>query len=241
MREAGVCAMEEKRHWGQKLWRQIESIHTAYWLWEIALAALAAWNSRRFMPHTISPTDYWLPVTVFFGTLAVLTTFIQIATWSRTKIRLWRHPPSLKIVAHSGKEASVEITHSGLATVWEAHIRILKTLDDYPNPKSILQQSYLHKEGKSFRSLQLSDGEWANITLAEIYWPSYGSGSGTFVVVPTADSQFDARVGTVGAIIEVNFTTVPAIKKHSRKQCFKAERVANQLDCVPVERPPDLE
>lgn len=123
------------------------------------------------------------------------------------------------------------ITHSGLATVWEAHIRILKTLDNYPTLKSVLQQSYLRKDGRGIRSLQLSDGELANITLAEISRDSWGGG-GPSVIVPTADSQSDTRVGGCGAIIEVNFSTVPIIKRCSRKQCFKVERIANRLDCV---------
>jgi hypothetical protein len=230
--------METKPHWWQRLWHRIESIHTAYWLWEISFAALAAWNSRHLMPHTIGPADYWLPVAVFFGTLAVLATLLQIATWSFTKIKVWRHPPSLQITPHGGTGASVEIMHSGLATAWEAHIRILKTIDDYPNLKSILQQSYLHKDGRSFRSLPLSDGESANIPLAEISWDSWDRG-GPSVIVSTAEGPSDTRVGGGGAIVEVNLTTVPIIKKYSRKQCFKVERIANRLDCVRVENAPD--
>jgi hypothetical protein len=101
--------MEEKTHWWQRLWHRIESVHTAYWLWEIALAALAAWNSRRFMPHTISPTGYWFPITVFFGTLAILTTFVQITTrtYRSAMGRIYRKRLIARLHALDGQERAI--------------------------------------------------------------------------------------------------------------------------------------
>lgn len=103
--------MSDKSPWRKELWHRIESIHTAYWLWELAVAAWLAWGSRRLMPHTIGPADYWLPVAVFLGTVAVLTTLTQFVLWLIRKFRFWRHRPSLAIAAHSGQAATVEITH----------------------------------------------------------------------------------------------------------------------------------
>jgi hypothetical protein len=190
LRATGVCAMANptERGWYKKAWDVIWK-STLEKVWLFLLPLLLGWLVQRWhkMPTAIEyPAQYWLGLaSLMVATYAVILSLAKIGVWFVKQARGWIYPPSLKIVGHAGEKASVEFTHSGITAIWEAHIRILRTLDEYPNPKSILQQSYLHKDGKSFRSLQLSDGELSNITLAELYWPSYGSGPS--VVVPTAD------------------------------------------------------
>jgi hypothetical protein len=225
--------MEEKRHWRQKLWHRIESIHTAYWLWEIALAALAAWNSRRFMPHTINPTDYWFPVAVFFGTLAVLTTLVQIATWGFSKFRVWRHPPSLRITPHGGKCAAVEIQYSGLPVTWEARLRIAEVAGTRYTPKPanldpLLRQCNFEKDGQSYRTLKFTDGDIASIVLADRRYGNYQ----TWVAVPNADDEYGTRVDG-NTTIELNLSTKPVQKKFSIKRCFMVSRSAGDaMECT---------
>jgi len=205
--------MEEKPHWWRKLWHRIESIHTAYWLWEIALAALAAWKSRQLIPHTIGPTDYWLPIAVFIGTLAILTTLIQIATWSWIKFRRWRYPPSLRVVAQGGKSAAIEIHHSGEPTVWEARTRILKLPKKSPNPDPLLRQCYLRKDGKAARSLLLRDGESASITLGIIRWSHpLSSRPETWMAAVHADNNEHGTRVSSPYVTEVTLDTLPRQK-----------------------------
>jgi hypothetical protein len=226
--------MAEKRSWGRRLWGRLETIHTLVWLWDLAVAAWAAWGSRKFIPHRIGPADYWLPIAVFFGSLAVVVTLTQFARAIIGRIRMWRHPPSLTIMPHGGTSATVEITHFGLPTVWEARIRILDA-GGQPNPDPRLRQCYLLKDGQCKRALRLEKGEIASIELAAIRWSHpLSTHRITWVSVPNPDDEHDTRIGN-DSVIEANFTTNPVIQKLAVRKCFKVSRTGDDvMTCVEV-------
>jgi len=221
----------EKQSWGQKLWHRFESAHTAYWLTELFFAALAAWKSRHLMPSAINPADYWLPIAVFFGVLLIFSAGVQIVKW----VIRWGHPPSLRITAHSGKDATIEIQHSGAPIVWEARMRIIRTPKDEPNPDSVLRQCNLRKDGNAARSLLLKDQESANIVLAiiELGHPLSRSPQGWLAVIHADNEHQGTRVPPC-LVVELILETKPRREKYSIRKCFLISREENLVECSEV-------
>ncbi len=181
--------------------------------------------------------EYWLAIsTVSFGSLASALSLAKLVTWGIVRLRRYRHPHSLQLIACSGRSAAVEIRHHGEPAIWEARLRILRTADNYPNPDPMLRQCLLRKDGKSFLSLLLNEGESASIILASIGYPEFpGVGSGTWVAIQNAEHATGIRVDTE-VVVQVNITANPPIKQQVMQQCFHIARRfgANIMECSDV-------
>lgn len=218
----------------QSIYRRLFTLtwEAAYqWVVVLFLATLITWLSQHKMPSTVAhPAEYWLQTsTIFLGTLVMGLAITKIGLSAAGNIRKWRHPPSLEVAARGGRSAAVEIRHSGESAIWEAHIRILKNLQDQPNRNPFRTLSFLQKDGKRARSMLLIEGEYATIILANIHWVDYQ----TYVAVPNAEC--DATRVHGGAVIELEVSTIPPNKKYSQTRCFKVEQANNHMECVEVE------
>jgi hypothetical protein len=216
------------------IWRE-----TVKYIWPLVLPLLFTWISQRThqMPNAlIHPAEYWLETsTIFFGSIFMVVSTGKLVVLGVSRFKRWRHPPSLQIIAHGGSSAAVELQHSGESATWEARMRILKMLDNSPNPNPLLRQCYLRKDSNEFRALLLSDGDTASVRLAYIersHPMSYQTE--IFVEVPNADDPFPTTIGS-DAIIEVNLSTKPRIKRFSIKKCFLVGMVsASTMKCSEV-------
>jgi hypothetical protein len=238
LRAAGVRAMgSDNENSKQSIFKRLFTLtwEAAYqWIVVLFLATLVTWLSQHKMPSTVAhPAEYWLETgTIFLGTLVLGLAITKIILSAAGRIRKWRHPPSLRMTARGGRCAAVEIRHSGVPATWEAHIRILRNLEDHPNRNPLRTLCFLQKGGRSVRSLSLVEGEYATIVLASIRWANNFE---TFVVVPNAEDEATRVYG--GAVIELDLTTDPPNKKYSQRKCFMIARINNHMECAEAECP----
>jgi hypothetical protein len=172
---------------------------------------------------------------VFTGTLACSVSVSKGIGWSIPRIKRWRNPPSIRVSAESGMyNGTLTLTHVGETTTWKVDGKIVRTLNNSKNPNPSLFECNIYREGKTSRSIELRDGEWAQITLAHI-------GNSEFGNPPTwLEINHRGGLGTTvpddGVVVELIFRAQPRLKNGPIKKCFEITRPGRmrRVEVVPL-------
>lgn len=161
---------------------------------------------------------------IFCGTMFIAATGTKTAVWAWPKVKRWKSPPSLVVVAQGGNSATVELRHHGDPTTWEVRRRILDTRGTL-SPDPVLRQCMLDHDGRLSRSVTLKDGECCHAVIARIETSEW---SPSWVTVQDVDYD-GVRVPDRGVVIEVEIKGTPSIKGGVLRRRFALCRVSDYL------------
>lgn len=180
----------------------------------------------RHMSDALTINNLLIAGSIFCVSLAGILSIAKLAVWGIKLLIRWLHPPTLRITAHGGRCAALEIQHSGIVTTWEARMRIL--------PNSLSRRCLFEKDGRPQQSLPFTDGDIATIILAEIKRDHYTNPRREiWTSIPNPDEEFDTRVDS-GARVEVNLYTKPRQKRFAITKCFEITNRSDILSCTEV-------
>ena len=217
--------MTEQTRLGRRVWEFLGHISLIHWLCSVPLAFLVTWASRKWnaTPPTADPIAAVAAAgAVFFGTLAFGVATSKTIAWSIPRIKHRRFPHSIRVTAEGGSyNGVVTFTHVGAGAIWSVDGKIVRTLDGSTNPSPSLFECHIYKEGKAYRSIGLEDGEWAQITVANIV-----SGQFTQSYLAINQGGSDVSVSNAGVVIELIFRAEPKLKNGPIKKCLKIVRAS---------------
>ncbi|MCU1286576.1 MAG: hypothetical protein JWO13_2926 [Acidobacteriales bacterium] len=207
----------------QKIWKLAGDASTIQFLWQVTISVAAASRVVSVMPSNWYPPQYWLTGgAVLFGTWASVATIWVVGRWLELRVIRWWNPPALDITAQSGaRSATITLLHSGSPATWIADGRIAEMLSDNLNPSPELFQVVLDKGGRLMKSIDLSDGEWAQFVIASERTSEWYPAS--FVVRRGND---DCMIPDSGAVVEIAFRRDGA-KNLIRR--FKVKRTRSEV------------
>jgi hypothetical protein len=162
------------------------------------------------LPGGWHPPQYWAA----FGLMFSLSWVACIAVSNGAgAIRRRAIGASIELTPDSGEHGCIGIRHSGAPTTVNATGRIVRLLDDTPNPSPHRFECLLSRGGSREPSRLFSDGDWAHIVLGSeaIETGQLSDEDDEHVGLKIHRGQTHVLVPDSGAVVEIEFRFSPPL------------------------------
>jgi hypothetical protein len=206
---------EEKPSPMKRAWEAIGAFSRVRTIWQLVAATGIASEVVSRLPGGWHPPQYWaLAAFAFFGTWAIVASVMFIIERSLPPIRRVLNPPKGRVIVDSGNKGSFTVRHSGAPCLYSANGRIVLTFDSSPNPAPQLFQAELYFKGlRGGYSVELRDGDWANVIVAQTEGNNYDR---TWLAIRRGSYGSTVIVPDRGVMVEYELVTAAVLSEQDR-------------------------